>query len=54
MAKTMPPMMQVMRDIGGIELPESLVKLGGDGTNGSAAATAASNGPAPVKEKGKV
>ena len=30
MAKTLPPMMQVMRDIGGIELPESLVKLGGD------------------------
>jgi flotillin len=54
MAKTMPPMMQVMRDIGGIELPESLVKLGGDGPNGNAAATAASNGPAPVKEKGKV
>jgi flotillin len=54
MGKTMPPMMQVMRDIGGIELPESLVKLGGDGPNGNAAATAASNGPAPVKEKGKV
>ncbi len=30
MAKTLPPMMQVMRDIGGIELPESLVKLGAD------------------------
>ena len=30
MAKTLPPMMQVMRDIGGIELPEALVKLGGD------------------------
>jgi flotillin len=55
MAKTMPPMMQVMRDIGGIELPESLVKLGGDATNGSpAAATASANGPAAVvKEKGK-
>lgn len=33
MAKTLPPMMQVMRDIGGIELPEALVKLG-DATNG--------------------
>mgnify|MGYP001166836877 CR=1 FL=1 len=33
MAKTLPPMMQVMRDIGGIELPEALVKLGG-ATNG--------------------
>ncbi len=27
MAKTLPPMMQVMKDIGGIELPESLIKL---------------------------
>jgi flotillin len=30
MAKTLPPMLQVMRDIGGVELPESLVKLQGD------------------------
>ncbi len=30
MAKTMPPMLQVMRDIGGVELPEALVKLGAD------------------------
>src|SRR5262245_61065540 len=51
MAKTMPPMMQVMRDIGGIELPESLVKLGADEPNGAVATTApSSNGPA-VKEK---
>ncbi|MCA9267483.1 MAG: hypothetical protein KDA41_03390, partial [Planctomycetales bacterium] len=27
MAKTLPPMMQVMKDIGGVELPEALVKL---------------------------
>ena len=27
MAKTLPPMLQVMKDIGGVELPESLVKL---------------------------
>jgi len=56
MAKTMPPMMQVMRDIGGIELPDSLVKLGGDATHTAAAATASTNGPAAVvkeKEKGK-
>jgi len=33
MARTMPPMMQVLKDIGGIELPESLVKLGGDDFN---------------------
>jgi flotillin len=31
MARTLPPMMQVMKDIGGVELPESLVKLAGDG-----------------------
>ena len=30
MASTMPPMMQVLRDIGGVELPEALIKLGGD------------------------
>ena len=36
MAGTLPPMMQVMRDIGGIELPESLVKLGGDTAAASA------------------
>jgi flotillin len=27
MAKTLPPMMQVMRDIGGVELPDALVKF---------------------------
>ena len=30
LAKTLPPMMQVMKDIGGVELPESLVKLSGE------------------------
>ena len=30
MAKTLPPMLQVMKDIGGVELPEALVKLTGD------------------------
>lgn len=30
MAGTLPPMMQVMRDIGGIEIPESLARLAGD------------------------
>jgi flotillin len=58
MAKTLPPMMQVMRDIGGVELPESLVKLAGDKaeTNGAAMAHAGStgNGPAtPPRDKGK-
>lgn len=30
LAKSMPPMMQVMKDIGGVELPESLVRFSGD------------------------
>jgi flotillin len=31
MARTLPPMMQVMKDIGGVELPEALIKFAGDG-----------------------
>jgi flotillin len=31
MARTLPPMMQVMKDIGGVELPESLVRFTGEG-----------------------
>ena len=31
LAKTLPPMMQAMKDVGGVELPESLVKLAGAG-----------------------
>jgi flotillin len=27
MARTLPPMMQVMKDIGGVEFPESLIKF---------------------------
>ena len=50
MARTLPPMMQVMRDIGGVELPESLVKLGGDDIKPTPAATANGNGHA-VAEK---
>jgi flotillin len=30
MARTLPPMMQVMKDIGGVELPEALVKFAAD------------------------
>src|SRR3954469_25503904 len=50
MAKTLPPMMQVMRDIGGVELPESLVKLGADEIKVAAAAPSQGNGHA-VSEK---
>ena len=46
MAGTMPPMMQVLRDIGGVELPDALIKLGGDAAE-QARATAAV-GPAPA------
>ncbi|MCC6694855.1 MAG: flotillin family protein [Candidatus Hydrogenedentes bacterium] len=35
MARTLPPMLQVMRDIGGVELPESLIKLSSEATDGS-------------------
>jgi flotillin len=49
MAKTLPPMMQVMRDIGGIELPESLVKLGGDDSKPAQAASANGNANAAAK-----
>ncbi len=48
MANSLPPMMQVMRDIGGVELPEALIKLGGDGPseseNGSESAATAQPG----------
>jgi flotillin len=44
MAKTLPPMMQVMRDIGGVELPEALIKLGADEKAAVAAAPASTNG----------
>ena len=30
LSRTLPPMMQVLKDIGGVELPESLVKMTGD------------------------
>jgi flotillin len=56
MAKTLPPMMQVMRDIGGVELPQSLVKLGADETGPAGAATKPStngDGPALPKERGR-
>lgn len=42
LSKSLPPMMQVMKDIGGVELPESLIKFtSGEEGNGEAAATLA-------------
>ncbi len=54
MARTLPPMMQVMKDIGGVEVPEYLAKLTPE-TNGAAEAipvSAAVTAAVPVKEKG--
>ena len=55
MAKSMPPMLQVMRDIGGIDLPTSLVRLAGDESGSVAAAPPAppTNGDHPVKPAAK-
>src|SRR5947208_10391978 len=50
MAKTLPPMMQVMRDIGGIELPESLVKLGAEDAKPAVTPAAHGNGHAVVEK----
>lgn len=40
MAKTLPPMLQTMKDIGGVEIPESLVKISNDRAEALAAAKA--------------
>jgi flotillin len=50
LAKTLPPMMQVMRDIGGVELPESLVKLGADEPKPAATTAAQGNGHAAAEK----
>ncbi|MCC6486208.1 MAG: flotillin family protein [Candidatus Hydrogenedentes bacterium] len=54
MARTLPPMLQVMRDIGGVELPESLIKLtseatGGGGKPGAAGTPATGAKPPEIK-----
>jgi len=49
MAKTLPPMMQVMRDIGGVELPESLIKLGADEPKSTTTAAQGNGHPAAEK-----
>ena len=44
MARTLPPMMQVMRDIGGVEIPETLARFTSlDGKSAS--------GPVPTEAK---
>jgi flotillin len=49
MAKTLPPMMQVMKDIGGVELPEALVKFASD-TPSEKPSVAKRNGDAAPKK----
>ena len=61
LARTMPPMLNVLKDIGGIELPESLIKIVGAGeedgadrelaTVGAAASTEAGNGAPPASSE---
>jgi hypothetical protein len=49
MSRTLPPMMQVLKDIGGVEFPESIVNLGKD--EPKAETVAASNGRDGVTPK---
>ena len=49
MAKIMPPMMQVMKDIGGVELPESLIKLTGDSQSADPSPSKATHEPAEAR-----
>jgi flotillin len=53
MARMMPPMLQVMKDVGGVEVPEFVAKLTGDAppsTNGAhtSPATTAGESDRPV------
>jgi flotillin len=51
MAGTLPPMLQVMRDIGGVDIPTSLAKLAGEGGDEHADGTkTAGNGRLPTVE----
>ena len=45
MARTLPPMMQVMKDIGGVEIPETLAKLAGVEGQPAAASEEAPHSP---------
>jgi flotillin len=52
LARTMPPMLQVMKDIGGVEIPEYLAKLSAD-TDGDTAKAADTPAAAPKAEAPK-
>jgi len=49
MARTLPPMMQVMRDIGGVEFPETFVNLGRGDLNKAEKQPPVDGHPAPQK-----
>ena len=49
MARMMPPMLQVMKDVGGVEVPDYIAKLTGEGPPADGkAATASTNGAVPT------
>ena len=52
LSQTLPPMLQVMKDIGGVELPESLIKLAGDQPAPAPVAAPAAPAPAPTAATG--
>jgi flotillin len=47
-SRSLPPMMQVLRDIGGVEIPSTIVKFDGADTPAATAAPAAAAGSAPA------
>ncbi len=51
MARSLPPMMQVMKDIGGVEMPDYVARLTKDAgpTNGAGAETTSPAAPLPPK-----
>jgi flotillin len=53
MARAMPPMMQIMKDIGGVELPEYIAKLTPEAQPAPAAPASNSEKPAAKAEAGK-
>lgn len=50
LARSMPPMLQVMKDVGGVEVPEYLAKLQGDAAPPTAKAEPTANGHAAKAE----
>jgi len=51
MARTLPPMMQVMKDIGGVELPDTLINLGTTPRTPAPSAASTEDGNAHAKAK---